>query len=52
MEVNQKEFKEDKIALLDKVFKFDYENQKIENIIDLKTGKLKQKKKIKINLKI
>jgi len=47
MEVNQKEFKEDKIALLDKVFKFDYENQKIENNIDFKKWKVKIEKENK-----
>ena len=44
MEVNEKELKEDKINLLGDVFKFDYENQNIQNNVDFKNWKAKIKK--------
>ena len=55
MEVNDKELKEDKINLLyDKydVFKFDYENQNIENNIDFKKWKTKIEKENTDEIKI
>ena len=52
MEVNEKELKEDKISLLDDVFKFDYENQNIENNIDFKKWKAKVKKENNNKIKI
>ena len=52
MEVNEKELKEDKISLLDDVFKFDYENQNIKNNIDFKKWKAKIKKENTNKIKI
>ena len=56
MEANEKELKEDKINLINEqlnIFKFDYENQNIENNRDFKIWKDKMKKinkdKIRIN---
>ena len=56
MEANEKEFREDKINLINEqlnIFKFDYENQNIENNRDFKIQKDKMKKinkdKIRIN---
>ena len=52
MEVNEKEFKEDKISLLEEVFKLDYENQNIENNIDFKKWKVKIEKENTNKIKI
>ncbi len=52
MEVNQKENKEDKITLLDDIFKFDYENQNIEKNINFKKWKAKIEKENTNKIKI